>query len=139
MSKYQYYEFIAVGRPLTAVSRRPIPPGMANQSAARSEFAKILELDAALIKAASTGSPSAPPPFDIAIVVRTADPSQKDRSLIDMLTGEHPLTLARVRHALQGESVQPKDTVPARSVRPLREDWGVLDAKQTQDEAAKRQ
>ena len=110
----------------------PVPPGMGQLSAAQQAMAQFFGISDELLEVAAAASASPSPPADLAAALAKVAVAQRDRWLLELITGEVPLTLARIRRQLL-TNVGPVAPARAdRTVRQLREAWGALDRRRRQ-------
>jgi hypothetical protein len=114
----------------------PVPAGMGKLSAAQQALADFFGVHDELLEVAAAGSPPPTPPADLAKLLAKTASSQRDQWLRDLVTGDDPLALARIRQQLLANTSAARPAESGRTVGELREAWGELDARRRREKAA---
>ena len=119
MSEYQYYEFLAVDRPL---DERPVPAGLGALTAPQRALADFLRLDADLLTIAAQASPPVAETKDdrkLARWIRDLPVGDKDALLYRVAQGHGAQVQMELHRRFRGEPDAASDSRPRRTVAEL--------------------
>ncbi len=113
----------------------PVPPGMAQLTAAQQAMADFFGVGDELLEVAAAGSPPPTPPTDLAAALAKVSTRQRDQWLLELVNGDDPLAIARIRQQVLANTNVARPADSGRTVRALRAAWGELDGRRRREKA----